>query len=157
MDGLSEVAKRLVAEGKGVFAADWGIESIGKRFSKIGLENTPDNRKRYRTMLFSTPGLGQYISGVIEFEETVEQGLAEVLEKNGIIPGVKMDRGIEGGLTQGLDGLADRLARFKSLGAKFAKWRAVVDIGKSGREEVEENARRLAEYAALWQEGGLVA
>lgn len=156
MADLASVARGLVAEGKGILAADWGVNSIGKRFEKIGLENTPENRKRYRTMLFSTPGLSQYISGVIEFEETVEQGLAEVLEKNGIIPGVKVDRGIEDGLTQGLDGLTDRLVRFKGLGVRFAKWRAVVDVDKSGGEEVGENARRLAEYAELCQEQGLV-
>ena len=162
---LAEVAKRLVAEGKGVLAADWSVNSIGKRFEKIGLENTPENRKRYRTMLFSTPGLSEYISGVIEFDETIRQGLAEVLKKNGIMPGVKVDKGLVDmadfpgeKVTEGLDGLRERLKEYVGMGAVFCKWRMVVNIGDGlpTRACIVTNAQTMARYAALCQEQGLV-
>lgn len=165
MGKLEETARLLVAEPKGILAADWGVSSIGKRFEKIGLENTPENRRQYREMLFGAPGLGEYISGVIENEETLEQGLAEVLKKQGILPGVKVDRGLVDmanfpgeKVTVGLDGLRERLIEYKKLGAEFCKWRAVIKIGKGmpTDECIRENARILSRYAALCQEQGLV-
>lgn len=162
---MESVAKELVAPGKGVFAADWSVTSIGKRFEQIGLENSPENREKYRRMLFSTPGLSSYISGVIEFEETVEQGLSEVLIKSGIIPGVKVDRGLVDmtnspgeKVTEGLDGLSDRLKKYKEMGVKFCKWRAAFSIGEGLPSEIclKTNAQLLARYAVMCQELGLV-
>lgn len=162
---MEAVAKELVAPGKGVFAADWSVKSIGERFEKIGLENNPENRKLYRTMLFSTPGLSEYISGVIEFEETLEQGLASLLKRNGMIPGVKVDKGLVDmtgfpgeNVTGGLDGLRERLVKYKGLGAEFCKWRAVITIGEGLPTQtcVRTNAQLLARYAATCQELGLV-
>lgn len=165
MSELGEVAKKLVERGKGVLAADWSVASIGKRFEKIGLENSPENRKRYRTMLFSTPGLGEYISGVIEFEETVEQGLPEVLSAGGILPGVKVDRGLVEmanfpgeKVTEGLDGLRQRLIKYRELGAVFCKWRAAIGIGEGlpTRACIRANAELMTMYAAICQEQGMV-
>lgn len=162
---LAEVAGKLVAEGKGILAADWSVNSVGKRFEKIGVENTPENRKRYREMLFGTPGLSQYISGVIEFDETIRQGLAGVLKKNGITPGVKVDKGLVDmanfpgeKISEGLDGLRERLIEYKGLGAVFCKWRSVINIGEGlpTRTGITANAQILARYAALCQEQGLV-
>ncbi|TSC86075.1 MAG: fructose-bisphosphate aldolase, class I [Microgenomates group bacterium Gr01-1014_16] len=165
MNDLVIIAKKLVAEGKGVLAADWGVGSIGTRFEKIGLENTPENRKRYREMLFGTLGLSEYISGVIEFDETIRQGLAEVLKKNGIMPGIKVDKGLVDmanfpgeKVSEGLNGLRERLKEYVGMGAVFCKWRMVVTIGGElpTRACVETNARAMAQYAALCQEQGLV-
>lgn len=162
---LNEIAKLLVAPGKGVLAADWSVKSIGKRFERIGLENSPENRKRYREMLFGAPGLSEYISGVIEFEETIEQGLAETLKQQNILPGVKVDRGLVDmanfpgeKVSEGLDGLRERLAEYKKLGAAFCKWRMVVKIGVGipTDENISVNAQIMARYAALCQEQGLV-
>ncbi len=171
MEELRKVAQSLVAEGKGLLAADWGVTSIGKRFEKIGVENSEDNRRRYREMLFSTPGLGEYVSGVIEFEETVKQISAEgislpgLLSRQGIVPGVKVDCGLVDlvnfpgeKITEGMDGLRERLIEYKSLGALFCKWRSVVVIG-SGTPTllaISANSQILARYAALCQEQGMV-
>src|SRR6188474_962951 len=139
---LTETARALVAPGKGILAADESSGTIKKRFDQIGLESTEDNRRAYRQLLFTTPGLGEHISGVILFAETIRQSaddgtrLTEVLEKAGVIPGIKVDTGakplalFEGEtVTEGLDGLRERLSEYRDLGARFAKWRATYFIG----------------------------
>lgn len=171
MEDLSNIAQRLVAEGKGLLAADWGVASIGKRFEKMAIENTEENRRRYREMLFSTPGLGEYVSGVIEFEETVKQKTTEgiplprLLSQQGVAPGVKVDRGLVDlanfpgeKITEGIDGLRERLIEYKNLGAVFCKWRAVVTIGPGipNLACISANSQLLARYAALCQEQGMV-
>ena len=173
---LNEVARALVAPGKGILAADESSGTIKKRFDSIGVESTEDNRRDYREMLFRTEGAADHISGVILFDETIRQKaadgtpLVELLEKQGIIPGIKVDAGAkplalsEGEtVTEGLDGLRERLAQYSELGAKFAKWRATYSIdtaSKGGRrptwECINVNAHALARYAALCQEAGIV-
>jgi fructose-bisphosphate aldolase class I len=168
---LQSVAKALVAEGKGILAADESSGTIKKRFDSISVESTEENRRAYREMLFTTKGAADYISGVILFDETIRQGtkdgvsFPEVLSKQGTIPGIKVDTGAKPmagfpneRVTEGLDGLRDRLAEYVKLGAKFAKWRAVITIG-DGIPTVacmNSNAHALARYAALCQEAGLV-
>ena len=138
---LSATAKALVAPGKGILAADESSGTIKKRFDSIGAESTEDNRRDYREMLFTTKGVADFISGVILFDETIRQNAADgtplvkVLEDQGIIPGIKVDlgakplAGAEGEtVTEGLDGLRERLAEYRSLGARFAKWRATYTI-----------------------------
>src|SRR5881398_1755953 len=140
---LHETAKALVAEGKGILAADESDGTIKKRFDSIGVESTEDNRRAYRELLFTTEGAEEYISGVILFDETIRQSASdgtpfpELLESKGIIPGIKVDKGAkplagaEGEtVTEGLDGLRERLTEYRALGARFAKWRAVITIGK---------------------------
>lgn len=168
---LEETARALVAEGKGILAADESAPTIKKRFDTIALESTAQNRRGYREMLFSTTGLGEYISGVILFDETIRQGsaagtpLSEILRGAGIIPGIKVDKGakpLAGSpgetVTEGLDGLRERCAEYRGLGARFAKWRAVYRIGDAIPSPacVNANAHALARYAALAQEAGLV-
>src|SRR5436309_1302702 len=168
---LHETAKALVAEGKGILAADESDGTIKKRFDSIGVESTEDNRRAYRELLFTTEGAEEYISGVILFDETIRQSSADgtpfpkVLESRGIIPGIKVDKGAkplalaeDETITEGLDGLRDRLAEYRELGAKFTKWRAVITIGDGIPTEfcIEANAHALARYAALSQEAGLV-
>jgi fructose-bisphosphate aldolase class I len=168
---LEETARALVADGKGILAADESSPTIKKRFDSINAESTEENRRDYRTMLFSAPGLGQYISGVILFDETIRQTssegtpLVQILDEAGIIPGIKVDKGAKAlaghpdeKVTEGLDGLRDRLAEYAGLGARFAKWRAVYQIGEDipGPACVTVNAHALARYAALVQEAGLV-
>jgi fructose-bisphosphate aldolase class I len=168
---LSEIAKKLLVSGKGLLAADWGVSSVGKRFEKIGLENSQENRRRYREMLFTTQGLEEYISGVIEFEETVKQKTGagipfpEVLSKKGILPGVKVDRGLAETpdfpgekITEGIEGLKGRLVEYKNLGAVFCKWRSVVVIGQGlpTGENISANSHLLAKYAVSCQELGMV-
>ena len=168
---LERVAKALVAPGKGILAADESFPTIEKRFKALEIESTEDNRRSYREMLFTTPGIGDSISGVILFDETIRQEAADgtpfprVLEDAGVIPGIKVDTGakpLAGAdgekVTEGLDGLRERLAEYKGLGARFAKWRAVIEIG-DGRPSaycIHVNAHALARYAALSQEAGLV-
>src|SRR5438094_3833027 len=168
---LHETAKALVAEGKGILAADESDGTIKKRFDSIGVESTEDNRRAYRELLFTTEGAEEYISGVILFDETIRQSSADgtpfptVLENRGIIPGIKVDKGAkplalaEGEtITEGLDGLRERLEEYRGLGARFAKWRATYSIGGGKPSEycVWTNAHALARYAALCQEAGLV-
>ena len=168
---LESTACALVPPGKGILAADESHPSIEKRFAALGIENTAENRRIYRQLLFTTPGAAEFISGVILFDETIRQKaddgtpLAEVLSGQGIIPGIKVDRGTKplagapGELvTEGLDGLRDRLAEYRTLGARFAKWRAVITIGPAipSPYGIETNAHALARYAALGQEAGLV-
>src|ERR671936_214243 len=171
MTDLHETAKALVAEGKGILAADESDSTIKKRFDSIGLESTEDNRRAYRELLFSTDGAVEFISGVILFDETIRQSASDgtpfpkLLESKGIIPGIKVDKGAKAlplaegeTITEGLDGLRERLAEYRELGARFAKWRATYSIAADKPSEycVWTNAHALARYAALCQEAGLV-
>ncbi len=168
---LHETAKALVAAGKGILAADESDGTIKKRFDSIDVESTEENRRAYRDLLFTTPGVEEFISGVILFDETIRQSSADgtplpkLLESRGIIPGIKVDKGAkplanaEGEtVTEGLDGLRDRLNEYRELGAHFTKWRAVISIGEGIPSEycLWVNAHALARYAALSQEAGLV-
>ena len=168
---LHETAKALVAEGKGILAADESDSTIKKRFDSIGVESTEENRRAYRDLLFTTEGVEEYISGVILFDETIRQASAggtpfpKLLSSKGIIPGIKVDKGAKAlalaadeTVTEGLDGLRGRLEEYRDLGARFTKWRAVITIGTSIPSEycIWTNAHALARYAALSQEAGLV-
>ncbi len=161
----------MVAPGKGVLAADESSGTITKRFEAIGVESTFDSRRDYRQVLLTTPGLEEFVSGVILYDETLRQSTTEgvtfpaMLQKLGILPGIKVDTGAkplpfspEEKITEGLDGLPDRVAEYVSLGAKFAKWRAVITIGPGIPTDycIEANAAALARYASICQEGGLV-
>jgi fructose-bisphosphate aldolase class I len=170
MHGLEETAQALVAPGKGILAADESTSTVGKRFAAVGIPSTPDTRRAYREMLFTTPGLSEDISGVILYDETIRQAgaggrLAEMLTRAGIMPGIKVDTGAKPlaacpgeTVTEGLDGLRDRLKEYQALGARFAKWRAVIHVGDHLPSDtcVEVNAQALGRYAALCQEQGLV-
>ncbi len=171
MDKLETTAQALVAPGKGILAADESLPTIEKRFKPIGVPCTEENRRAYRELLFTTAGLGEFISGVILFDETIRQKatdgtpLVEVLNRQGIIPGIKVDKGAKAltgfpgeKITEGLDGLRDRLGEYVRLGARFTKWRAVITIGANipSRTCLESNAHGLARFAALSQEAGLV-
>jgi len=168
---LQSTIEAMVQKGKGILAADESNPTIAKRFKPIGVEPTEESRRSWRNLLLSTPGLGDYISGVILFEETLAQKsddgtpLPQLAQKNGIVPGIKVDKGTiplvnsEGDLiTQGLDGLADRLKVYKDQGARFAKWREVYPISKHNPKPlaVEANAEVLARYAAICQSVGIV-
>ena len=168
---LAATAKALVAPGKGILAADESFGTIEKRFKSINLPSTEEHRRAYREMLFSTKGVGEFISGVILFDETLRQkaagglAFAKVLDKAGVIPGIKVDTGAKDlpaypgeKITEGLDGLRERLAEYAKLGARFAKWRAVITIGDGipTRYCIDANAHALARYAALCQEAGIV-
>ncbi len=168
---MSDTARALVAPGKGILAADESTPTIEKRLRAIGLESTEERRREYRDILFTTEGMGEWISGVILFDETIRQSAAdgtpfpEVLREQAVIPGIKVDKGtsplpgFEGELvTEGLDGLRARLQEYVSLGARFAKWRAVISIGNGRPSDtcIDANAHALARYAALAQEAGLV-
>jgi fructose-bisphosphate aldolase class I len=168
---LETIAKAMAAPGKGILAADESTGTIEKRLASIKVENTEDNRRAYRDMLFSAKGLGQYISGVILYDETIRQKgvngtpFVEVLQKNSILPGIKVDTGAKDlalcpgeTVTEGLDNLAKRCAEYVKLGAKFAKWRAVINIGKDIPSStcIAANAHALARYAAICQAAGLV-
>ena len=168
---LHETASAIVAEGKGILAADESDGTIKKRFDSIGVESTEENRRAYRDLLFTTEGVEEYISGVILFDETIRQSAADgapfpkLLESKGVIPGIKVDKGAkplalaqDETVTEGLDGLRARLEEYRELGARFTKWRAVITIGKGIPSEycIWTNAHALARYAALSQEAGLV-
>jgi fructose-bisphosphate aldolase class I len=170
-DALISTARALVAPGKGILAADESHPTIAKRFAKIGVENTEENRRIYREMLFTTAGAGEFISGVILYEETLGQSTAAgkpfsaLLAELGIIPGIKVDNGAKPLalhpnelITEGLDGLRERLAGYAKQGARFAKWRAVITIGAGIPSEacIVANANALARYAALCQEATIV-
>ena len=176
LDQLNEIACAMVAPGKGLLAADESTGTIGKRFASIGLDNTPENRRDWRDMLFRTEtAMSKHISGVILYDETIRQSakdgtaLTKLITDAGSIPGIKVDMGAkplagaEGEtITEGLDGLRDRLADYYDLGARFAKWRAVVNIGGGSDESVPSqycintNMHALARYAALCQEANIV-
>ena len=171
MTDLHEIATALVAEGKGILAADESSGTIKKRFDSIGAESTEENRRAYRDLLLLTEGVEEFISGVILYDETIRQSSADgtpfpkLLESKGIIPGIKVDLGAkplagspDETITEGLDGLRERLAEYRELGAKFTKWRAVISIGDGRPSEyaVWTNAHALARFAALSEEAGLV-
>ncbi|MBI4067546.1 fructose-bisphosphate aldolase, partial [Candidatus Gottesmanbacteria bacterium] len=159
---LKQTAQALVSPGKGILAADESTNTIKKRFDKIGLTSTPETNLAYRSMLFTTPGIEQYISGVILYDETLRQSIEGktvpgYLESKNILGGIKVDKGawklanFEGEkITEGLDNLRDRLTEYKNLGAKFAKWRAVIVIGEGIPTEaaILANAHALARYAS---------
>ncbi len=169
-DELYATARAIVADNKGILAADESTGTIAKRFDAIGLESTEANRRAYRNLLLTTPGLERYIGGVILYDETIRQRaddgtpFAELLSSKGVVPGIKVDTGAKplalfpGELvTEGLDGLRARLEEYYTLGARFAKWRAVITIGDGIPTDtcIEANAHALARYAALSQEAGL--
>ncbi len=168
---MESTVQALLASGKGILAADESFSTLEKRFKALDISSTEENRRAYRELLFTTPGLGEFISGVILFDETIRQRtkagvpLPEVLTQQGIIPGIKVDRGTiplalcaDEKITQGLDGLRERLIEYRGLGARFTKWRAVITIGEHLPTAacIEGNARALALFAALSQEAGLV-
>ncbi len=172
IDELKSVAQAIVGKQKGVLAADESSPTIKKRFDSIGVESTEENRRRYREILFTTEGLERNVGGVILFDETLRQStrdgvpFAKVLADRGIVPGIKVDKGtkplplyVGEKITEGMDGLGDRLAEYKKLGALFAKWRAVIEIDESSIPSafgIRVNAHLLARYAALCQELDLV-
>lgn len=171
MNMLASIARELVAPGKGILAADESTGTIEKRLKSVGVSSTEENRRTYRELLFTTHGLSEFISGVILFDETLRQKtrdgipFSEFLADAGIIPGIKVDKGAKPlahfpgeKITEGLDGLRERFAEYAELGAKFAKWRAVISIGEDIPKDfcLEANAHALARYAALAQEAGLV-
>jgi fructose-bisphosphate aldolase class I len=169
---LNKVAEAMVAPGRGILAADESSGTIKKRFDAIGAESTDVNRRDYRELLFrSTEAMSKYISGVILYDETIRQNakdgtpLVKVIEKSGALPGIKVDKGTKPlpfcpneVITEGLDGLRERLVEYRGLGAKFAKWRAVIDIGAGIPTAtcINTNAHALARYAALCQDEGIV-
>lgn len=173
IDQLPDIAKAMVAQGKGIIAIDESNATIKKRFDTVGVENTEENRRAYREMLLTTPGLGEHISGAILYDETLRQKtkagvpFTKIMMDNGILPGIKVDKGTVAlagfpgeVVTDGLDGLRERLNEYAGLGAKFAKWRAVINIniedGMPSDTCIEANAHALARYAALCQEAGIV-
>ncbi len=168
---LKEIADSIVAGGKGILAADESTGTIKKRFDAIGVESTEETRRAYRNLLFTTPGFEEYVGGVILFDETIRQNaddgtpFAALLASKGVVPGIKVDMGakpLAGApgetITEGLDGLRERLAEYHALGARFAKWRATLSVGERlpSRYCVRVNAQALARYAALCQEAGIV-
>jgi len=170
-DELQATIHQMVQVGKGILAADESLPTIAKRFAPIGVESTEENRRAYRALLFAAPGIEDFISGVIAFEETLGQNsddgtpLPVVLARRGIVPGIKVDKGkgplaLSPGdlITYGLDGLAERLQHYKSQGARFAKWREVYSISERNPTPlgVSANAEMLARYAAVCQEQGIV-
>ncbi|HST45928.1 MAG TPA: class I fructose-bisphosphate aldolase [Luteimonas sp.] len=171
IEDLESIAQAMVAPGTGIIAIDESTNTIKKRFEAVGIENTEENRRAYRELLLTTPGLNEHISGAILYDETIRQKtkdgvpFTEVMKKNGIIPGIKVDKGpvplagFPGDVvTEGLDGLRDRLAEYVKLGAQFCKWRAVINISDDNPSStaIEANSHALARYAALCQEAGLV-
>ena len=176
---LNKIALAMVARGRGILAADESTGTIKKRFDALGIESTPENRRDYREMLLrSTDGMAKYISGVILYDETIRQNakdgtpLVKLIEKAGSLPGIKVDKGTKPlpfcpgeVVTEGLDGLRERLVEYRGLGARFAKWRAVIDMGEKHVGEkhalpsytcVAANAHALARYAAICQDEGIV-
>ena len=171
-ENLKAVAEAIVAKQKGVLAADESSPTIKKRFDSVKVASTEENRRRYREILFTTEGIERYVGGVILFDETLRQGtqdgtpFAELLSNRGIVPGIKVDKGAkalalhpEEKVTDGLDGLRERLVEYKQMGAKFAKWRAVIEIKERDIPTafgIRANAHGLARYAALCQELDIV-
>jgi len=168
---MQATVSALVVPGKGILAADESIPTITKRFQAVGIQSNPDTRRAYRELLIGTPQIGEYLSGIILFEETLDQKasdgtpLPELCAKQGIVPGIKVDKGLVelpftngDKVSQGLDGLGERLATYKQKGARFAKWRSVYNIGAGHptRLAIEANAEVLARYAAECQNHGIV-
>ena len=171
LSSLNSIAQSMVAPNKGILAADKSTPTIGKRFATIDTESTEGNRQTYRNLLFTSPNVSEYISGVILFDETIRQStddgipFPEHLTSLGIVPGIKVDKGIKGipfckgeTVTEGLDGLAERLIEYYELGARFAKWRAVINISADlpSNNCIRLNAHALARYAALCQQAQMV-
>ncbi|MFB9067888.1 class I fructose-bisphosphate aldolase [Pseudofulvimonas gallinarii] len=171
IEDLEDIAQAMVAPGKGIIAIDESNATIKKRFDSVGVECTEENRRAYREMLLTAPNLGQHISGAILYDETIRQAtrdgvpFTKVMADAGILPGIKVDKGTAALagcpgelITEGLDGLRGRLEEYARLGARFAKWRAVINIGEDIPTGtcIESNAHALARYAALCQEQGLV-
>jgi fructose-bisphosphate aldolase, class I len=171
IEDLENVAQAMVASGKGIIAIDESTSTIKKRFDSVKIENSEENRRAYREMLLTVPKLSDHISGAILYDETIRQStkagvpFTKLMLDNGILPGIKVDKGPQplagfpGELiTEGLDGLRERLAEYARLGAKFAKWRAVINIGEDMPSGtcIEANCHALARYAALCQEAGIV-
>lgn len=172
IDELKSVAQTIVAMQKGVLAADESSPTIKKRFESINVESSEENRRRYREILFTAEGIERHIGGVILFDETLRQSTREgipfpkLLSNRGIVPGIKVDKGTKAlalfpddKITEGLDGLADRLVEYRDLGAQFAKWRAVINIDDRSLPSmyaIRANAHQLARYAAMCQEAGLL-
>lgn len=171
IEQLAETAQAMVAPGKGIIAIDESTGTIAKRFAGVGIENSEENRRAYRELLLTTPNLSQHVSGAILFDETLRQStragvpFAKFMADAGMIPGIKVDKGTQplAGfpgevVTEGLDGLRERLAEYYKLGARFAKWRAVINISDEipSGTCIEANMHALARYAALCQEQGLV-
>ncbi len=167
---LNAIARAIVADSKGVLAADESTGTIGKRFDSIGVDSTEEARRSYRNLLFTTDGFEDYVGGVILYDETIRQSsddgtpFAQVLERKGVVPGIKVDTGAkdlagfpEEKVTEGLDGLRARFAEYHELGARFSKWRAVITIGDGIPTDacIHVNAHALARYAALSQEAGI--
>ena len=168
---LAETARAMVAPGKGIIAIDESSATCAKRFAGVGIENIEENRRAYRELLLTAPNANEYLSGAILFDETIRQKtrdgvpFAKYMADHGMIPGIKVDKGTHNlagfpgeVVTEGLDGLRDRLAEYYKLGARFAKWRAVINIGEEipSGTCIEANCHALARYAALCQEQGLV-
>jgi len=168
---LENTALAMVAEGRGLLAMDESTPTCGKRLQAVGVSNTEPNRVAYRELLLGTGGIGEYISGAILYDETIRQKtsdgtpFAKLAEQNGVIPGIKVDTGARDlanhpgeKVTEGLDGLRERLAEYRKMGARFCKWRAVITIGEGipSRTCIETNAHALARYAALCQEASMV-
>jgi fructose-bisphosphate aldolase class I len=171
VEELNTIARAIVADNKGVLAADESTGTIKKRFDSIGVESTEETRRAYRNLLFTTPGFEEYIGGVILYDETIRQAsddgtpFAQLLESKGVVPGIKVDTGAQDlaghpgeKVTEGLDGLRGRFAEYHQLGARFSKWRAVITIGDGIPTDacLHVNAHALARYAALSQEAGIV-
>ncbi|HZO08673.1 MAG TPA: class I fructose-bisphosphate aldolase [Myxococcota bacterium] len=171
MSELEDVARAMVAPHKGILAADESGPTIKKRFDSIKVESTEESRRAYRELLFTTPGVEEFVSGVILYDETIRQKAADgtpfpkLLERLGILPGIKVDAGAKNlagapgeKITEGLDKLRERLVEYRGLGARFAKWRAVIEIGAGIPSDycLDANAHALARYAALCIEGGIV-
>ncbi len=171
IEQLAETAQAMVAAGKGIIAIDESTATIAKRFEGVGIANNEENRRAYRELLLTTPKLSDYVSGAILFDETIRQStksgvpFAKYMAEQGIIPGIKVDKGAQAlagfpgeTVTEGLDGLRARLEEYYKLGARFAKWRAVITIGEDTPSGacIDTNAHALARYAALCQEQGLV-
>jgi fructose-bisphosphate aldolase class I len=168
---LQDTAQAMVAPGQGILAMDESTPTVGKRLAAVGVDNSEDNRIAYRSILLGTPGLGQYISGAILYDETIRQNsqdgmsFPDLMRQQAILVGIKVDTGAKPlalrpneKVTEGLDGLRERLAEYRDLGARFCKWRAVITIGEDmpSRGCIDANAHALARYAALCQEAGLV-
>src|SRR5580704_15843160 len=170
LSDLNKVAKKMVAPGKGLLAADESTGTIKKRFDAIKVENTEDNRRDYRELLFrAMDAMNKHISGVILYDETIRQKakdgtpLVKLIEESGAVPGIKVDAGAKPlandpgqTVTEGLDGLRERFQEYHKLGARFAKWRATYDPTKPSYNSINANAQALARYAALAQENGIV-
>src|SRR3989338_5212270 len=171
LEELEKLARQMVAKGRGILAADESSGTIEKKFAKIGVPSTEDLRREYRGLFFTSEGFGEYISGVILYDETIRQSHADgrrfvsIIEDAGVLPGIKVDQGLKEmesspneNVTKGLEGLPERLKEYAELGAKFAKWRAVITIGERIPTDanIRQNAKDLAAYAKHCQEAGLV-